>query len=107
MVASNSRKRLKHSKRTFGKSEAREQFLPLVDAVSSGAGPVEITERGRVVAVLISKTEYDWMAEYTKHKPQPARTLCGLGELVGDLEEGSAEIAAAFQVSLKTTAKKL
>lgn len=91
--------------KSLGKSEAREQFLPLVDAVAGGAGPIEISAHGKVVAVLMSKNEYDLMKAGFKEKS--AKSLCGLGTLVGNLEEGSAEIAALFQKSLKETAEGL
>lgn len=109
MVSEKRSKAIRHSsiKRTLGKSEAREQFLPIVDAVAKGAGPFEISDHGRVVAVLLSKQEYDWMLAHTKEKVLPKKSLRGSIIVLGDLEEGSKQIAAEFQASLEKTASEL
>lgn len=107
MFVAINKQNLKSNKKTLGKSEARMQFLPLVDAVSQGAGPIEITDYGKVVAVLIGKHDFDWLLAHTKDKPSPTRVLRGLGRLMCDLEDGSKEITESLQSSLKRTAKEL
>jgi prevent-host-death family protein len=97
----------KNQYKTLGKSDARKQFLPIVDSVAQGIGPVEITDYGEVVAVLLSKHDFDWMQAQTVNKLKPKRRLCGLGQLLGDLQEGSKEIVESMQEGLKKSAKKL
>jgi prevent-host-death family protein len=91
----------------LGKSQARERFLPLVDAVAQGAGPVEITDHNKVVAVLISETDYRWLLAHAEGKPIPSRKLCGSMTIVGDLEQASKEISDLFLDSIKKSAEKL
>ena len=93
--------------KALGKAEARKQFLPIVDSVAQGVGPVEITDYGKVVAVLLSKYDFDWMRAQTLNKSKPRRPLCGLGQLIGNLEEGSKEINQSFQTSLEKTTNNL
>jgi len=92
-------------KKVLGKSEAREKFLPLIDAVARGAGPFSISDRGKAVAVLLSKQEYDWMLAQNKPKTQsrskPKNPLLGSIILLGDLEEGSRQIAEDIQKSIE------
>lgn len=90
-----------------GKSEARQRFLPLVNAIAHGAEPVEIADHGKVVAVLIGKQKYDWMLSQLKDKPRKKNPLLGAITVLGDLEEGSKEISKLFEASLKRTARKL
>ncbi len=96
-------------KRVLGKSEAREQFLPLIDAVVGGAGPISIADYGKPVAVLLSKQEYDWIIAQAPKKPKPRskNSLVGSITLLGDLEEGSKEIAKMFQDSIEKSAREL
>jgi len=107
MYAKSDNRKLGRQYKALGKSDARKRFLPLVDSVSQGSGPVEITDYGKVVAVLISKNDFDWMYQQTVNKVMPKRSLYGLGQLLGDLEDGSKEIAKSMRTSLKKTADKL
>ena len=81
--------------------------MPIVDAVSHGGGPIEITDHGTVVAVLLSKQDYDWMLAQTQNKTLPRKSLRGSITVLGDLEEGSRQISAKFQESLEKTARGL
>lgn len=107
MVIVNPTNQKRKIKSVLGKSEAREQFLPLVDLVASGSGPVEITDYGKVVAVLISKREYEWLSSTIRQKPQPKRSLAGSAVLLCDLEKASREMAADLQASIERTAGEL
>lgn len=107
MSAANPLNKKRKIKSVLGKSEAREQFLPLIDLVASGAGPVEITDYGKVVAVLLSKKDYEWLSAAMQHKPKPKRSLAGSALLLGDLEEASKQIAAEFEASFERSAREL
>jgi len=107
MAIKNSSKKIRPHKRILGKSEAREQFLPLIDAIVEGAGPISIADYGKPVAVLLSKQEYDWMLAQIKYQPKTKNSLRGSIVLLGDLEEGSREIAKMFQESIEKTAREL
>jgi prevent-host-death family protein len=100
-------------KKILGKSEAREQFLPLIKAVVEGAGPINISDHGKPVAVLLSKQDYDWMLARTQNESEThnklrrKNSLKGSIILLGDLEEGSREIARDIQQSIKRSAREL
>ncbi len=81
--------------------------MPLVDAVAQGAPPVEITDHGKPVAMLISKHEYDWLQVQSKRASNKITDLRGSITIIGDLEEGSREIAKLFDESLDKTARDL
>jgi prevent-host-death family protein len=40
-----------------GKAQAREEFSTLIESVAKGGGAVEITDYGKVSAVLVSEEE--------------------------------------------------
>lgn len=78
--------------RRVGKSEARAKFLPLVHQVAMGAGPVEITDRGQVTAVLMGHKEYLHLMALAHAQPGPPGSPVGTMEILGDLEEASQEL---------------
>jgi prevent-host-death family protein len=91
-------------KRRIGKAQAREEFSPLVEAVARGAGAVEITDYGKVVAVLLSEKEYQWLSLCAQRNGTPKRELCGSLVFDDDLEKLGDEVAADFDRSLEKTA---
>ncbi len=97
---------LKHSKR-MGKSEARAKFLPLVQALARGGGPIEITDRGRVEAVLLSNEDYQRLLVCSKMQLEPARPLTGSMVLVEDLEQAEREVSALFMKSISRSVEAL
>ncbi len=113
MVIQRLNKKVNLHKKILGKSEAREQFLPLIDAVAEGAAPISISDHGKPVAVLLSKQDYDWMVarmrikSKTQIKSQPKNSLQGSIILLGDLEEGSREIVKMIQKSIEKTGREL
>lgn len=95
--------------RRVGKAQAREAFSSLVESVATGAGAVEITDYGKVAAVLISEKEYKWLctcAEKSTHSVRDPRGYLILSDDV-DLEEVSRQVAADFEKSIKKTAREL
>lgn len=98
----------KKSFKKLGKAKAREEFSYLVEYVSKGGGPVEITDYGKTAAILICEEEYKWLcANQVKNKPR--RSARGVIQIrnEGDLEKAHAEVLEDFERSLNETASKL
>lgn len=94
-------------KKRIGKAQAREEFSSLVEAVAGGAGPVEITDYGKVAAVLLSEKEYEWLCACAKKNTQPKRDLRGFIVFSDDLAELSKQVAADFEKSINNTTSEL
>jgi prevent-host-death family protein len=95
------------STRKLGKSETRQRFLPLVDSIARGGNPIEITDRGKTVAVLLNYHEYQSLLSSMNAGRKTSRSLVGSIEIIGDLEEGNEEIRKLFEQSIEESAKKL
>lgn len=91
----------------LGKSQARAQFLPLVEQVAAGGGPVEITDRGKVAAVLLGHDDYLQLLARAGAPLTQTRSAVGCLEILGDLEQGSREIGRRMRESLIRTAEEL
>ena len=91
----------------IGKSEARARFLPLIQEVSSGAGPVEITDRGQVAAVLMSHQDYLLLLARAHDFPKARMSPVGTMEIVGDLEQASRELTRSTLESIFRSADDL
>jgi len=96
-------------RKRIGKAQAREEFSTLIEAVADGAGAVEITDYGKVKAVLLSEKEYEWLCACAKRIAQPRRNAHGVMSLIHDkaLEDASRDVAADFERSIKKTAREL
>ena len=68
--------------RTVEISDAAEDLDKLIDEVSSGGGPIALTRRANVVAVLISHERYDELAGADLRRAQREAR----GEIVDDAE---------------------
>ncbi len=92
-----------------GKAQAREEFSTLIESVASGAGAVEITDYGKVAAVLLSEKEYEWLQACAKKSTQPKRSPRGLIILADDkaLEDASKQLAADYESSIDKTVSGL
>ncbi|MCC7531515.1 MAG: hypothetical protein IT342_23635 [Candidatus Melainabacteria bacterium] len=91
----------------LGKAQAREQFAPLVESLSKGGGVIEVTDYGRVAAVMLGYKDYLWLLAQAKEPYKPKRQLCGSGVLVGALEKSSKEVTGSIFESLAKTASEL
>lgn len=93
----------------IGKAQARDELSTLIESVNSGAGPVEITDYGKVAAVLLSEKEYEWLCACAKKNATPKRDARGIIVLSDDsaLEDSSKQIAADFDDSIDKTASEL
>jgi len=93
----------------IGKAQAREEFSSLIESVTTGAGAIEITDYGKVKAVLLSEREYEWLCACAQKNPQSKGTPRGLVVLTDDqsLEEASKQIQSDFEESINKTAREL
>jgi prevent-host-death family protein len=93
----------------IGKAQARDELSALIDAVNTGAGPVEITDYGKVAAVLLSEKEYEWLCANAKKNATPKRDARGVISLSDDsaLDDAAKQLAADFDASLTKTASEL
>jgi prevent-host-death family protein len=80
----------------LGKSEARAQFLPLVESVAAGGAPIEITDRGKVAAVLLGHQEYLRLLALAHSRPA-SRSPVGTIEILTDLEADDAPAAMLLE----------
>lgn len=96
------------SSKKLGKAKAREEFSYLVEYVSKGGGPVEITDYGKTAAILIGEEEYKWLCA-NQLKKKPKREARGIFKILkeGDLEKARLEVLEDFERSLNATAEKL
>jgi hypothetical protein len=93
--------------KTLGKAQAREQFAPIVESLSKLGGVVEITDYGKVAAVILSYRDYLHLLAQANEPFKPKRKLAGSAVLAGDLEASSQEITAAISKSLRKSAREL
>lgn len=102
MAASKIQKRI-------GKAQARDELSTLIEAVSTGAGPIEITDYGKVAAILLSEKEYEWLCACAKKNAPPKRNARGILVLNDEsaLENASKQLAADFDASIAKTAMEL
>lgn len=96
----------------IGKTQARQKFLPLVDALSQRASAIEITDHDKPVAVLLSYNH--WLALASKLRMLSNKefsvgppNLVGSVQIMVDLEAASSKLPAKFKKSIRESAKKL
>lgn len=92
--------------------EARASLSRLTQEVSGGGGPVAILQRSKLAAVLVNAERYKAdMAELEhyrrRHRKSRARSFSHLMEIVGDLEEGSRQLAEEYHTAVKRSGDTL
>lgn len=97
----------KSNLRKLGKAQAREQFAPIVERLSTVGGIVEITDYGKVAAVMMSYKDYLRLISQANEPFKAKRELAGTAILQGDLDAASNEITAAVFESLARSAREL
>lgn len=97
----------KQNLRKLGKTQAREQFAPLVEDLSVSGGIVEVTDYGKVAAVILSYQDYLWLLAQANKPFKPMRQLAGSAVIVSDLNAASNEITASIFDSLAKSARDL
>jgi hypothetical protein len=88
----------------LGKAQAREQFAPIVESLSINGGVVEVTDYGKVAAVILGYSDYLKLLSKAQEPFKPKRQLAGSGVLIGDLEKASRTISRSI---LKSSAREL
>ncbi len=101
----------KHNNKTIiqklGKAQARQQFSPLVEALATNGGTVEITDYGKVAAVMLGYKDYIFLLAKAGKPLKPKNQLRGSAILVGDLEEATKDISRLMLESVAKTAAEL
>ncbi len=92
--------------------EARASLSRLAQEVARGGGPVAITQRSKLAAVLVNAERYETdMAELAHYRRQrqknPPTSLRGLIKITGDLEEASRQLAEEYDAALERSAAVL
>jgi prevent-host-death family protein len=92
--------------------EARASLSQLAREVSHGCGPIAITQRSKLAAMLVNAKQYEEdMAELEQYRRQRkksrVRSFKGLIEITGDLEEASRQLAAEYEAALERSAEGL
>jgi len=101
------------TRQTIGKTQARKDFFPLIDALSSDGLAVEITDHEKPVAVLLSYQNYValtaklCMLANASSKPHSPDLIGSVQITTRDLGAASERIARKFKTSLKDTAGSL
>ncbi len=92
-------------------SEARAKLSALVDEVHKGKGPVAITQRSKVKAVLVDANWHDRVGEelgfYRRILKGKPLKLEGTAELTGDLDRALEELKQEREVSFQRLIEQL
>lgn len=91
----------------LGKAQARDQFGPLVESLATSGGIVEVTDYGKVAAVIISYKDYLLLVAQAQEPFKPKRKLAGSATLAADLEAASQAITESTLESLSKSARDL
>jgi PHD/YefM family antitoxin component YafN of YafNO toxin-antitoxin module len=91
----------------LGKAQARQQFAPLVESLATNGGTIEITDYGKVAAVMLGYKDYISLLVKAGVPLKPKNQLRGSMVLIGDLEETTKEISKLILDSVAKTAAEL
>ena len=94
------------AKKVISLVEARASLSRLTQEVAQGRGPIAITQRSKLAALLVNAKRYEEdMAELEQYRRQRRkgrpRSFSHLIEIVGDLEEGSRRLAEEYHTAVK------
>jgi len=101
------------TQQSVGKTQARKEFFPLVDSLSTSASAVQITDHDKPVAVLLSYHHYMALASKvcmhakTAAHPKLPNLIGSIKIKTDNLEAASEKIAEQLKQSLKDTASSL
>ena len=89
----------------LGRTEARQQFLSLVDNISHEAKSVAITDRGKRVAIIMGYKQFQGLMDLIGKTTDNLQKnpLDGLIVKVGNLDADNKKVKALFQASVKHT----
>lgn len=92
-------------------SEARAKLSALVDEVHKGKGPVAITQRSKVKAVLVDANWHDKVDKelgfYRKAQRSKPFKLEGTMEMIGDLDRALEELKQEREASFQRLIEQL
>lgn len=92
-------------------SEARARLSTLVDEVHKGKGPVAITQRSKVKAVLVDAAWHERVGEelglYRRILKGKPLKLEGTAELIGDLDRALEELKQEREASFQRLIEQL
>lgn len=91
----------------LGKSQARDQFAPLVETLATEGGVIEVTDYGKVAAVMLGYKDYLWLVAQAKEPFHPKMHLAGSAVLVGDLEAASNQISRTMLGSVEKSGEQI
>jgi PHD/YefM family antitoxin component YafN of YafNO toxin-antitoxin module len=101
------------TQQSVGKTQARKDFFPLVDSLTTSASAVEITDHDKPVAVLLSYQHYIaltsklCMLAKSPAYPKPPSLISSIKLKTDNLEAASEKIAEQFKRSLKDATSSL
>lgn len=98
---------LKKNLKRLGKAQAREQFAPLIESLSTIGGVVEVTDYGKVAAVMLSYRDYLWLLAQANEPFKPRRQLAGSAILTGELESASEQLTDSILESMAKSGREL
>lgn len=91
-----------------GKTEARQEFLRLVDELQEKGTSVAITDRGQKVAVMMGFKQYEALISILKAARKPGKNpLAGSIQKVGDLDKTTSTVHSLFEQSVKKSAESI
>jgi PHD/YefM family antitoxin component YafN of YafNO toxin-antitoxin module len=95
-----------HVKKLVSLVEARASLSRLTREVATSGEAIAITQRSKLAAVLVNAQRYaEDMAELEQYRQQRrkerASSFSALMEVVGDLQEGSQQLAEEYHAALK------
>jgi PHD/YefM family antitoxin component YafN of YafNO toxin-antitoxin module len=91
----------------LGKAQARQNFAPLIEPLATVGGTVEITDYGKVAAVMLGYKDYALLLAQASAPIKSKMQLRGSAQLIGDLEEATKEISQSIVDSIEKTAAQL
>jgi len=92
-------------------SEARSKLSTLVKDVNKGKGPVAITQRSKVKAMLVDAQWHDRVEEELAYYKKKSKTkpfkFAGTAVLIGDLDKGLEELKREREASFQRLVEQL
>lgn len=100
------------AKKILSLAEARSSLSRLTRDIATGGGPVAITQRSNLAAVLVNAKRYEEdMAELALYRRQQRRSMTRsfvkLIEIVGDLDYASHQLTTEYEAAVKRSGETL
>ncbi|MBM4256238.1 MAG: type II toxin-antitoxin system Phd/YefM family antitoxin [Deltaproteobacteria bacterium] len=100
------------AKKIVSLAQARASLSRLTREIATGGGPIAITQRSNLAALLVNAKRYEEdMAELALYRRQRhksgLRSYAKLIEIVGDLDEASRRLTTEYEAALKRSGEVL